>query len=508
MVWMALDHTRDFFTNVRFEPENINLTWPGLFFTRWITHFCAPMFFLLAGTGAFLYRHRAGSVGKVSRFLWTRGIWLVVLEWTIIEFAWTFVPWIFGGVIWSLGISMVILAALVWLPESAILTFGLVLVALHDLFDAVQPAQMGSLGGLWVLLHRRGVVPGTSFFVLFPLVPWVGVMACGYVLGRFMLGAPAVRQRILVFLGSTLTLAFVVLRGLNAYGNPQAGIAASSPGEWHALAAISMTSVYFFDLEKSPILAVLARDRWTFSPVALVFGPFWAQAAPKEVHGSPPDLRTRANVLLHTSSLRNSPAGNWHGVHLPPARELALARHFLDEPYSRGLRLRPLVCLRDVVHYRYDALLPLPLVRGLEAATKRGRIGCVLPSKLAPLHPSAVLIRRSHLCPARALFHDSHLAAVEGLRNHIRVFIRLRVHVGNGNNDHGSLRLGQCKNSRSHEQHRGKLQRPPKRRLGSVVSAERAAQAAVLRLWVNVEEMRRLQHRWRGTSSNSSFSTC
>jgi uncharacterized membrane protein len=122
MVWMALDHPRDFCTNIPFEPENIDLTWPGLFFTRWITHFCAPMFFLLACTGALLYRQRTGSVAKVSRFLWTRGIWLVVLEWTIIEFAWTFVPWTFGGVMWSLGVSMVILAGLMWLPEWAILT--------------------------------------------------------------------------------------------------------------------------------------------------------------------------------------------------------------------------------------------------------------------------------------------------------------------------------------------------------------------------------------------------
>jgi uncharacterized membrane protein len=132
------------------------------------------MFYLLAGTGAFLYRERAGSVGKVSRFLLTRGIWLVVLEWTIIEFAWTFVPWTFGGVIWSLGVSMVILAGLVWLPEWAILTFGLALVATHDLFDVVKPTQMGSLGWVWALLHCRGVVPGTHLFILFPLVPWVG----------------------------------------------------------------------------------------------------------------------------------------------------------------------------------------------------------------------------------------------------------------------------------------------------------------------------------------------
>jgi uncharacterized membrane protein len=252
MVWMALDHTRDFFTNISFEPENVNLTWPGLFFTRWITHFCAPMFFFLAGTGAFLYRNRAGSVAKVSRFLWTRGLWVVILEWTVIEFAWTFVPWTFGGVVWSLGVSMVVLAAVVWLPEWAILTFGLALVGLHDLFDVVKPAQMGSIDWLWALLHRRDVVPGTHFFVLFPLIPWVGVMASGYVFGRTMLKAPAVRQRILLYLGSALTLAFMILRGFNAYGNPQAGVAASSPGEWHALPATSMTIVYFLDVEKYP----------------------------------------------------------------------------------------------------------------------------------------------------------------------------------------------------------------------------------------------------------------
>ncbi len=145
------------------------------------------MFFFLAGTGAFLYRNRAGSVGAIARFLWTRGVWLVILEWTIIDFAWTFVPWQFGGVIWSLGSSMVVLAALVWLPEWAILTFGLALVGLHDLFDRVQAAQLGSLDWLWVLLHRRGDLPGTHFFVLFPVVPWLGVMALGYAAATVLL---------------------------------------------------------------------------------------------------------------------------------------------------------------------------------------------------------------------------------------------------------------------------------------------------------------------------------
>jgi len=252
MVIMAIDHTRDFFMNMPFEPENIAHTWPAFFFTRWITHFCAPMFFFLAGTGAFLYRDRKGSIGKVSRFLWTRGLWLIVLEWTVIEFAWTFVPWQFGGVIWSLGCSMVILAALVWLPEWAILLFGATLVGLHDLFDAVKPAHFGSYGWLWTLVHRRGMIPQFHFFVLFPLVPWVGVMAAGYAFGRLLLRDPERRQRAVFALGAVLTLGFIVLRGLNAYGNPPAGVAASSPGAWHALPSLGMTIVYFLDVEKYP----------------------------------------------------------------------------------------------------------------------------------------------------------------------------------------------------------------------------------------------------------------
>lgn len=252
MVFMALDHTRVFFTNFGFEPENTAHTWPALFFTRWITHYCAPLFFFLAGTGAFLYRYKTGSVGKISRFLWTRGLWLVILEWTIIDFGWTFTPFQFGGVIWSLGMSMVILAAVVWLPEWAILTLGLALVGLHDLFDAIKPDQLGSFAWIWPILHRRGVVPGTNFFVLFPLIPWVGVMAAGYVFGRILLKSPAVRQHLILILGSALTLGFIVLRGFNLYGNPPAGVAASSPGAWHVMPTVSMSLVSFLNVEKYP----------------------------------------------------------------------------------------------------------------------------------------------------------------------------------------------------------------------------------------------------------------
>jgi uncharacterized membrane protein len=252
MAFMAIDHTRDFLSGLPFEPESIAHTWPALFFTRWITHFCAPMFFFLAGTGAFLYRNRTGSLGRISRFLWTRGLWLIFLEWTVIEFAWTFVPWTFGGVIWSLGCSMVVLAALVWLPERIILGFGIALICLHDLFDSVKSAQLGSFAWIWPILHRRGMVPHTHFFVLFPLIPWVGVMAAGYAFGRLLLRDPRTRQRLTFVIGATLTACFIVLRAFNIYGNPPAGVAASTPGAWHPLPSLAMTIVSFLDVEKYP----------------------------------------------------------------------------------------------------------------------------------------------------------------------------------------------------------------------------------------------------------------
>jgi uncharacterized membrane protein len=125
MILMALDHTRDFFTDSRFAPEDLAHTTGALFFTRWITHFCAPIFFLLAGTGAYLALSRGKPLPEVSKFLWTRGLWLVLLDMTVVGFGWTSIfPFLFGGVLWSLGWSMVAMAALIRLPLRLIGTFG------------------------------------------------------------------------------------------------------------------------------------------------------------------------------------------------------------------------------------------------------------------------------------------------------------------------------------------------------------------------------------------------
>ncbi len=249
---MAIDHLRDFLTNIPVEPEDVAHTWPALFYTRWITHFCAPLFFFLAGTGAYLYRSRTGSVAATSRFLATRGLWLIVLEFTVIEYAWTFVFWQMGGVIWSLGCSMILLALLVRLPDKMTLAIGAAIVVLHDLFDAVKPAQLGRFDWLWVILHRKGVVPHTHFFVLFPLLPLAGVMMLGYVFGKLFEKPVAVRARITLWIGIAATAAFIVLRAFNAYGNPTAGVARNSPGEWHVQSSFAMSVVSFLDTEKYP----------------------------------------------------------------------------------------------------------------------------------------------------------------------------------------------------------------------------------------------------------------
>jgi len=252
MVVMALDHTRDYLTYLRFQPEDLTHTFPALFFTRWITHFCAPLFFFLAGTGAYLLRSKSGTTGRVAKFLWTRGLWLIFLEFTVIEYAWTFVPWYFGGVIWSLGCAMIILGVLVWLPEWAILALGLLVVGAHDLTDAVKLQTLGSFAPIWSLLHRTGTVPHTQFFVLFPILPWSAVMALGYVFGRVMLRSREERQRITLRLGLVATLLFICLRAFNAYGNPSADIAFNSAGAWHPQGSRAMTVVAFLDVEKYP----------------------------------------------------------------------------------------------------------------------------------------------------------------------------------------------------------------------------------------------------------------
>jgi uncharacterized membrane protein len=291
MVIMALDHTRDFFTNLRFEPENLAQTYYALFFTRWITHFCAPLFFFLAGTGAFLYGARR-STSEVSRFLWTRGLWLVFLEFTVVGVGWRFeFPGGFFGVIWALGACMILMALVVWLPLRWIAGLSVLMIATHDLLDPIRPRQFGSYAWIWTILHVRGgvLLPfGIRNFVLFQIVPWVGVMGAGYAFGQLYLLDQERRKKLLIRLGLAAIALFIFLRVTNLYGNPPAGLGGVSQGDWHVQPTMEKTIILFLDVEKYPpslqfllmtlgpsflLLAGLENVRLSaWSSILLVFG--------------------------------------------------------------------------------------------------------------------------------------------------------------------------------------------------------------------------------------------
>lgn len=221
MILMALDHTRDFFGNPAQNPTDMATTTPGLFFTRWITHFCAPVFFLLTGTGAYLSLRRK-SIPELSRFLFTRGLWLIFLELVVVrclgyqfnvDYRVTMLL-----VLWALGWSMIVLSALVHLPAQVVTLFGLLMIAGHNLLDGVQLANP-----LWSILHGPGFVfrsPEHVVFAIYPLIPWVGVTAAGYGLGQVYGWDGERRRAFLLRLGLALTAAFLVLRGVNLYGDP------------------------------------------------------------------------------------------------------------------------------------------------------------------------------------------------------------------------------------------------------------------------------------------------
>jgi len=222
MILMALDHTRDYFHSsaMLFDPEDTARTTTALFFTRWITHFCAPVFMFTAGLGAFCWRQAGHTTGQLSAFLVKRGLWLVLLELTVLRLAYNFS--LLNGpvvltILWALGWSMVALALLVHLPTRALAVLSVTVIALHNLTDPLVADSW-----LWKIAHQRGViqVPGALIVVGYPLVPWLAVMSAGFCFGHVMAQDAARRRRWLNGLGLAMIAAFVVLRARNRYGDP------------------------------------------------------------------------------------------------------------------------------------------------------------------------------------------------------------------------------------------------------------------------------------------------
>jgi uncharacterized membrane protein len=227
MVLMAIDHVR-VFAGVPAGGPNA-----GVFFTRWITHFCAPAFIFLAGTSAFLYGRKHDGL---SKFLLTRGIWLVILELTVIRLSWTFNfdyrQYMLAGVIWVIGCCMILMAGLVKLPVRVVGAIGLIIIVGHNLLSGYAFGLSEGLGNdvrgiLWKLGYVAFYAPpvqfgpdGPNLVVLYSIVPWIGVMAAGYAFGTIFTWDPARRDRFCLTIGVGAIIAFVVLRGLNLYGDP------------------------------------------------------------------------------------------------------------------------------------------------------------------------------------------------------------------------------------------------------------------------------------------------
>ena len=267
MALMALDHTRDFFGAGGFNPRDV--TEPLLFLTRWVTHLCAPTFIFLAGLSAFLYG-RGRSLAETSRFLLTRGLWLIVIEFTIVSFAWSFdlrFDLTFtAGVIFVIGASMVALSALVWLPRAGIAAVALIMIAGHNFLDSVRAEELGAGASLWHVLHQPGFATfgdSVRVFVLYPLIPWIGVMAAGYALGPVMTLAANERKRVLLRLGAAITAGFVLLRATNVYGDP---------GSWTVQETWLGTLLSFLNCEKYPPSLLFLM--MTLGPALMLLGAF------------------------------------------------------------------------------------------------------------------------------------------------------------------------------------------------------------------------------------------
>ena len=283
MIVMALDHIRDYTTYYHFSPTDMEQTNIPLFITRWLTHFCAPVFMFLAGVGSGLGEINGKTKKQLSHFLWTRGLWLILLEFTVVKLGWTFNftdKTIYFLVIWALGVCMVALATLIYIPKKWLLVFGLVLVFGHNLLDGIDAASFGYFAPLWIIQHVNAefMIGDFTAYVYYPIIPWVGVMALGYVFADFYKMEAKIRQKRIFIFGLGISILFLLVRGLNIYGD-------MSP--WSLQATPGMTVVSFFNVTKYPpslsyllmtlgpsimLLAIFEMIKGKLSDFLIVFG--------------------------------------------------------------------------------------------------------------------------------------------------------------------------------------------------------------------------------------------
>lgn len=299
MILMALDHVRWFFTNIStYQPETLADTNIWLFLTRWVTHYCAPGFFLLAGLGIFLFGAKIKDDRQLIKYLVSRGALLVALELTIVGYSWVFTPgYSFGGVIWSLGWSFIVMAALVRLPRVALLAAAAAILLLHNaFFDGAGVAPGGWAHFFWRALYQPGVtaIPGAgaNYFFLFPVIPWLAMMVLGYVLGDLYLRGSDQRRRVFVGLGVSMLATFALLRLFGSFGNPDTlWISASTPALFSVQPEVLRTIISFLNVEKYP--PSLQFTLMTLGPILL-----WLGVSKLDIRERAPNKFSQAMVLF------------------------------------------------------------------------------------------------------------------------------------------------------------------------------------------------------------------
>jgi uncharacterized membrane protein len=255
MIIMALDHVRDYFhvDAMTDDPTNLATTTPFLFFTRWITHFCAPTFVFLSGVSAFLSGQRR-TKKDLSIFLLTRGLWLILIEVTLITFGWRFdlgYHLLIMQVIWTIGISMVLLSALIWLPMPVLLAIGLAIVFGHNAFDKIEAQNNNQMGLLWGIMHTPGgayqlpISDSRNILFFYGFLSWTGIMILGYCFGTFYKKSVTREQRrkILLAIGLGAVALFIVLRFMNGYGDR---------APWATQKNTALTVISFLNTTKYP----------------------------------------------------------------------------------------------------------------------------------------------------------------------------------------------------------------------------------------------------------------
>ncbi|MEI6509124.1 MAG: heparan-alpha-glucosaminide N-acetyltransferase domain-containing protein [Bacteroidota bacterium] len=287
MMLMALDHVRDFFHigSMHNDPLDLQTTTPLLFFTRWVTHYCAPVFIFLAGISAYIFGQKK-TKKQLSIFLLTRGLWLIVIEFTVIVLGWSFDPFYHTfvfQVIAAIGMCLIILGLMIWLPYLIILSTGILITCFHNLIDQFEIARNGNVGFIWDILHHGGFnryefLPNHSILIIYPFVPWAALMMLGYCTGKIFTFESAQRKKILLSLGFGMIAMFFAIRLINTFGDSH---------HWSLQNNFLFTLLSFIDVSKYPpsllyvlmtigpaliFLALAEHIQNKFSAIVEVFG--------------------------------------------------------------------------------------------------------------------------------------------------------------------------------------------------------------------------------------------